>query len=116
VLGNWVELFANVGMEIDANDVGRSAFRWALGRTISVVERLAVPIVFLGRHELNAPADPIRVPFFFQIERSDAVDASVGLRWRFLDTALLSANALVPVNRSGLRANVVPTVNLKWRF
>jgi hypothetical protein len=116
VFANRVELLANVGMDLDANDVGRSAVRWALGGTISVVERLALPIVFLGRHELSAPADPIRVPFFFQIERSDAVDASVGLRWRFLETALLSANALVPLNRSGLRANVVPTVNVEWRF
>jgi hypothetical protein len=106
LFGNRVELLANAGMELDANDVARSA----------VVERLAVPIVFLGRHELSAPADPIRVPFFFQIERSDAVDASVGIRWRFLETALLSANALVPLNRSGLRANVVPTVNVEWRF
>jgi len=117
VLGDRVELFANAGMELDANDVGRSAVRWVLGGTISLLaERLAMPIVFLGRHEIGAPAEPIRVPFFFQIERSDAVDASVGLRWRFLETALLSANALVPMNRSGLRANVVPTVNVEWRF
>src|SRR5262245_19044354 len=116
VLGNRIELFANAGMELDASDVGRSAVRWAHGGTISVVDWLAVPLAFLGRHELNSPADPIRVPFSFQIERSDAVDASVGLRWRFLETALLSANALVPPNRSGLRANVVPTVNVEWRF
>jgi hypothetical protein len=44
------------------------------------------------------------------------VDASVGLRWRFAESALLSANALVPLNRDGLRANVVPTVNVEWRF
>ena len=117
VLGNRVELLANVGMELDASDVDRSAVRWALGGTISIVERLAAPIVFLGRHELSAPADPIPVPFFFQIERSDAVDASVGLRWHFVEAALLSANALVPLTRSsGLRADVVPTVSVEWRF
>ena len=116
VLANRVELLANAGMDLDAGDVSRSAVRWVLGGTISVVERLAVPIVFLGRHELGAPADPIRLPFFFQIERSDAVDASVGIRWRFVESALLSANALVPLNREGLRPNVVPTVNVEWRF
>ena len=118
VFGNRVELFANLGMELDTSDVGRSAVRWALGGTVSLLpERLAMPIVFLGRDEIGAPADPIPVPFFFQIERSDAVDASVGLRWRFSETALLSANALVPMNRSsGLRAKVVPTVNVEWRF
>jgi hypothetical protein len=56
------------------------------------------------------------MPFFFRIERSDAVDASVGLRWRLAETALLSANALVPLNRSGLRADVVSTVSVEWRF
>ncbi|MGH7895422.1 MAG: transporter, partial [Candidatus Binatia bacterium] len=89
VLGKRAELLANLAMELDAGDVSRSAVRWALGGTISVVENLAVPIVFLGRHELGAPADPIPVPFFFQIERSDAVDASVGLRWCFVETAVL---------------------------
>ena len=80
------------------------------------VELLAVPIVFLGRHEHGAPAETIRMPFFFRIERSDAVDASMGLRWRLAETALLSANALVPLNRSGLRADVVSTVSVEWRF
>ena len=40
------------------------------------VEQVAVPIVFLGRDELGAPAEPIANPFFFQIERSDIFDAS----------------------------------------
>ena len=113
---NRVELFANVGMDLDCDDVGRSAVQWTLGGTIALVEGLAAPIVFLGRDELGAPADPIRVPFFFQIERSDTVDAWVGLRWSFVESALLSANVLVPLNRQGLRADVVPTVAFEWRY
>jgi hypothetical protein len=116
VFAHRVELLANLGLELDAGDVSRSAVRWALGGTILLTDRLAVPIVFLGRHELGAPADPIRLPFFFQIERSDAVDASVGLRWSFLETAFLSANALVPLNSDGLRPDVVPTVSVEWRY
>ena len=115
VLADRIELLANVGMEVDAGDVGRSAGRWALGGTISLMDHLAAPLVFLGRHEVGAPADPIRTPFFFQIHRSDAVDASVGLRWSLAETALLSANALIPLTRDGLRADVVPTVNIEWR-
>ena len=80
-----------VRMDYDTADVGRSAVRWALGGTIAV-------------------------PFFFQIERSDTVDASVGLRWSFSETGLLSVNALVPLNRAGLRPDVVPTVGVEWRY
>jgi hypothetical protein len=116
LLADRIELLANVAMEFDCGDVGRSAVLWALGGTVSIMDHLAAPIVFLGRHELGAPADPIRVPFFFQIHRSDTVDASVGLRWSFAETALLSANALVPLTRDGLQADVVPTVNVEWRY
>jgi hypothetical protein len=116
IFANRVEMLANVAMELNADDVSRSAVRWVLGGTILLMDKLAVPIAFLGRHELAAPTQPIGVPFFFQIERSDAVDASVGLRWSFLETALLSANALVPLNDDGLRPDVVPTVSVEWRF
>lgn len=116
VFGNRLELLANAGMDLDAEDVGRSVVRWAIGGTVMPLEQVAVPIVFLGRHELSAPADPIPLPFFFQIERSDAFDASVGIRWRFAKAGVLSANALVPLNRAGLRADVIPTVEIEYSF
>ena len=101
---------------MDAADVGRSVVQWAIGGTLMPIEQVAVPIVFLGRDELAAPSAPIADPFFFQIERSDTFDASVGVRWRFTDTAVLSANALVPLNRQGLQADVIPTVEVEWTF
>jgi hypothetical protein len=116
VFGNRLELLANAGMDLDADDVSRSVVRWALGGIVMPLEQLAVPIVFLGRHELSAPADPIPLTFFFQIERSDVFDASVGIRWQFAKTAVLSANALVPLNRAGLRADVIPTVEIEYSF
>jgi len=111
-----IELFADAGMEVVADDVARSVARWALGGTVTLLDRLALPVAFLGRHELAAPTERIALPFFFQIERSDAVDASVGLRWQLAPTAVLSANALVPVNRDGLRADVVPTLEVEYVF
>jgi len=71
------------------------------GRTLMPVEQVAVPIVFLGRDERGAPAEPIANPFFFQIERSNTVDASVGVHWRFAETAVVPASALVPINHQG---------------
>lgn len=116
VFGAWLELLANVGIAVDADDVGRSVVQWAVGGTVMPIEQVAVPIVFLGRDELGAPTEPIANPFFFQIERSDIFDASVGVRWRFADAAVVSANALVPLNRQGLRADVIPTLEIECAF
>jgi hypothetical protein len=116
VFGTWLELFGNAGIALDAEDVGRSVVQWAIGGTVMPIEQVAVPIVFLGRDELAAPADAIANPFFFQIERSDTVDASVGIRWQFADNAVVSANALVPLNRQGLRADVIPTFEVDCTF
>jgi hypothetical protein len=115
-VGKRIELLANAAADLDAEDVDRSALRWAVGGTIALIEPVVVPIVFFGRHELAAPAERIRLPFFFQIHRSDAFDASVGLRWRFRGAAVLSANALVPLNDEGLRAAVVPTIGFEHAF
>src|SRR5262249_18147866 len=71
MFGRRLELLANAGIDLDANDIARSVVRWALGGTFMLGERVTVPLVFLGRHELAAPADPIALPFFFQIEQSD---------------------------------------------
>ncbi len=111
-----VELLANAGVDFDANDVDRSILRWAAGGTAAVAEPLTAAIVFLGRHELAAQSDRIRVPFFTQIERNDLFDFSAGLRWRFTAAGVISLNALIPLNRQGLRADVIPTAELEFTF
>jgi len=116
VLADRLELFANAGIDLNADAVERSVVRWAIGGTVRVIEQVAVPVVVLGRDELSAPAAAIPVPFFFQIERSDSFDASVGIRWRIARRAALSANAIVPLERGGLRADVIPTVQLEYAF
>jgi hypothetical protein len=117
VFGTWLEVLANVGIALDAEHVGRSGVQWAIGGTVIPVEQVAVPIVFLGRDETRlAQAEPIANPFLFQIERGDLFDASIGIRWRFAQSAVLSANALVPLNRQGLRADVIPTAEVEYTF
>jgi hypothetical protein len=116
LLRGRLELLANAGMDLHTDDVDRSVVRWAAGGTVMLLDRLGMPVVFLGAHELDAPADPIELPFFFQIERSDRYDASVGLRWRFGEAGVVSANALVPLNCEGLRVDVIPTVGVEYNF
>jgi hypothetical protein len=114
--GERVELLANLGADLDTDDVDRSSIRWVLGGTVSLVEPVTAAVTFLGRHELEAQTDPIRVPFFFQVERNDLYDAAVGLRWRFASRGVLSANVQLPLNREGVRADAIPTVELEYAF
>jgi outer membrane putative beta-barrel porin/alpha-amylase len=115
-LGQRVELLANAGADLDAEDVDRTVLRWAIGGTATIVGPLAAAVVFLGRQELARQTDPIPLPFFFQIERNQIYDASVGLRWRFAESGILSLNGLFPLNQDGLRADVTPTVELGYVF
>jgi outer membrane putative beta-barrel porin/alpha-amylase len=116
VFADRVEPLVNVGVDIDADDVDRSVFQWAAGATARVYGPLTAVAVFLGATQFNPPADAIQQPFFFQIERADIFDVSLGLRLLFADSGVISAGALVPLNNSGLRADVIPTVEVEYAF
>jgi len=110
------EPLLNVGVDINANNVDRSIVRWAVGTTAQLVGPLSGAAVFLGRHEISAQSQKITAPFFFQIERNDVYDASIGLRLLFAESGVISANAVLPLNRDGLRADVIPTVEVEYAF
>jgi hypothetical protein len=55
-------------------------------------------------------------PFFFQIERNNLYDASIGFRYLFLESGVVSANFLVPLNDQGVRADFIPTVEVEYTF
>ena len=116
VFADRFEPFLNAGVDYNTNDVSRSIVRWALGGTVQIVDALSASLVFLGRHELAAQADPIKTPFFFQIERNDQYDASVGGRWQFADSGFIGLNAIVPLNDAGFRPDVVPTLEVEYSF
>jgi hypothetical protein len=111
-----VEPLLNLGVDFDADDVDRSVMRWAIGATGQVLDALSVSAVFLGRHELAAQSDPIETPFFFQVERNDQYDVSVGARYHFADAGLVGVAAIVPLNEQGLRPDVIPILSLEYAF
>ncbi len=113
-IGDRVEPFLNLGTDIDVEDPGRSIVRWAAGATGRITDALALSTAFLGRHELGLQADRIRFPFFFQIRRNDIIDASIGLRFRFAERGFVGLSALLPVNRDGLRAEVIPIAEVQY--
>src|SRR5438445_2367425 len=110
------EPLVNVDIDLNTNDVSRSVVGWAAGGTAQVLNRLSVSAVFLGRHELAPLTEPLTTPFFFQIERNDQYAASVGCRWRFAASGVVTANGLVPLHDQGLRAAVIPTLELEYAF
>jgi hypothetical protein len=116
IFAGRVEPFLNAGIDCNAGDVDRSVVRWAAGATGEIAGGLNAAVTFLGRNELGAQTDPIPLPFFFQIERDDIYDVSLGFRWRFAESGIVSANVIVPLNREGLRADAVPAFNVEYAF
>ena len=116
VFASRFEPLLNVGLDFVVDDVDRSAFQWAVGGMVQIVDPLTAAIVFLGRNEFARQADAIETPFFFQIERNDIYDASVGLRYQFAEAGTVSLNAIVPMNDDGLRPDVVPTFQIEYAF
>lgn len=116
VIAERFEPLLNLGVNINANDVGRSSFRWAVGGTGLVYGPITAAAVFLGNNEFSAQTDPISAPFFFQINRNDYYNFSFGLRCLFAETGVISANVIVPLNRDGLRADYIPTIQAEYAF
>lgn len=116
VIAERFEPLLNLGVNINADDVDRSSFRWAVGGTAMVYGPLTAAAVFLGTNEFNAQTDPISVPFFFQINRNDYYDFSFGVRCLFAESGVISANVIVPLNRDGLRADYIPTIQAEYAF
>ena len=116
VIAERFEPLLDLGVNLNADDVDRSSFRWAVGSTATVYGPLTAAAVLLGRNEFNAQTDPISVPFFFQINRNDYYDFSFGLRCLFAESGVISANVIVPLNRDGLRADYIPTLQAEYAF
>jgi len=116
VIAERFQPLLNLSVDVNADNVDRSVFRWAVGTTAQIIGPLTGAVVFLGRNEFSAQTDAIAAPFFLQIERNDFYDASIGFRYLFGDSGVISANAIVPLNRDGFRADVIPTVEVEYAF
>jgi hypothetical protein len=116
VIADRFEPLLDLIADLNANDISRSSFRWAVGSTAQVYGPVTAAAVFLGRNEFNPQADQIEAPFFFQINRNDYYDFSFGLRCLFGESGVVSANVIVPLNRDGLRADYIPTIQAEYAF
>jgi hypothetical protein len=135
---------ANLGIEVNADDLQRTRGRYGLGVSIAPVERFAILLDLFGSSAFvdddfsvnaargpgvvesssfldrfaNGPGTPIpggvRTDQF--IPRTDIVDVSVGVKANLFSTFTAFAAAIVPVVKGGLRAPVVPTGGVQYTF
>jgi len=131
--GVGLQAYANGGVELNADDIERSAGRFGLGLDCAVKERFTAAVAVLGRE----PFQGIAPPGFFDVARVDpttgrrftapvlglerdrasAYDLSLGGRvdlWH--DTVFGFANVILPLNRDGFRSDVIPLVGIEAAF
>lgn len=87
----------------DGDDVSQAI--WIAGTDVRVVDRVLLAIDFLGFHDDNR--DGIN---------DDVFQSAVGLKVNLIRSAVASASFQFPLNRDGLRADVIYTGQLEWTF
>ena len=93
----------NLGYKFDLNDTGKSAIEYVAGFDYGRENYTVAVDVFGSRQKAHGIGDNI-------------INGSLGIKWRPASEYVLSANALVPLNNSGLRSNIITTVALERSF
>lgn len=94
----------NTGFEFNFNDSERHSFEYAAGFDIGV-KNVSFAADVIGSHKLEKVAIG-----------QDIVNASVGLKWNPWKQLLLLGNVQVPLNRQGLRSDVITTLGVEYTF
>jgi len=87
----------------DGKDVSQAI--WIAGTDIRLVDRLILAVDFLGFHDDKR--DDIN---------DDVLQSAVGFKANPLGSLVVSANFQFPLNRDGLRADVIYTGQIEWTF
>jgi hypothetical protein len=99
-----IEPHVNLSFVLNANKFDRSQVRYSLGADVRLLDWLTLNNDFLGRSDITQP-DRIDHPAFVQIERSDVLTFSTGLKVAPLRRSAVFFNALLPLNNDGVRAD-----------
>lgn len=93
--------FVNVGYQVDASQIDRlSSFDYVGGFDVGT-RRVSLSWEVLGSRYHDGV---------------DRVDTSVGLRWNFWKTFVVSGNVILPLNDAGLRSDVITTLGIEATF
>ena len=126
-----LEPHANLGVDLNANDVDQSQLRYGIGADIDATKRLGFSLAFLGRTEFSRSAPRSDTLFLHSVNgtnqlqpllgldfgRKDFFDLSFGARavvWRDI---MLFVNGIYALNNEGLRNDtIIPTVGFEGTF
>jgi hypothetical protein len=123
-----VQGYLNAGLDLTPEDTSRGEGRYGVGVDIMLATRVTLSVAFLAREPFarlvppgtmnvpraNGPPSPI---FGLSPGHPSYYDVSVGGRvnlWR--DTVFLIGNVVVPANRDGVRASVIPLIGIEATF
>ena len=123
-----VQGYLNAGLDLTPEDSSRGEGRYGVGIDVMLATRVTLSVAFLAREPfarlvppgtMDVPrADGTRSPIFgLSPGHPSYYDVSVGGRvnlWR--DTVFLIGNVVVPANRDGVRASVIPLIGIEATF
>ena len=94
----------NAGYEFNLDRSDQNSVEYALGFDVGF-KRWTVAGEFLGSHELNGDGIGDHI-----------LTASVGAKWNPWKQFLLAANVQLPLNKSGLRSDLITTFSVEYSF
>jgi len=118
-------------------DNDRDEIEGILGYDQKIAEWFTLAIDFLGRYQLGNPIADMQFPSSVNTKRvvgsttyintisltnlpnyknDNTIDAAFGFKFEVKESLLLMTNVFVPLNHTGLRADIVPTVGMEFGF
>jgi hypothetical protein len=132
VLWDRVEPALNLGIDYNADDVSRSAARYAFGVDVDVTRWCNLNFAYLGRSQFDRSSSDTENTNFQHLRggqlvsepllgldfgRTDTSDLSFGVRFVVWSNVMLYANGIYAINDSGLRNDtIIPSGGVEATF
>ncbi len=118
-------------------DLDRDEFEFIAGYDQKISGWLTLAIDVVGRFDLGDPIEGMQFPTSVDIKRTvgsteyvntvsltnlpnydhdNTIDAAFGFKLKLKEALLVMSNIFVPLNHTGLRADIIPTMGLEFSF
>ena len=109
------EIHANLGVDVNSDDLERSRARYALGFSLRVLNSLSFLVDLVGSSALSDDHFVARgVPG--TVSRTDVVDVATGIKLGAGDRLVANLGVIVPLTDDGLRGAAVPFAGFEVTF
>ncbi len=114
--GSWFGFspHVNVGVELGTTEGVTNDLVYAVGVDYTLFGRVTLVADLLGRHAFSQ--DRLRLPLSGEKADPDTLTGSFGLKANPFGTLIVFLNFLVPLNDTGLRDDIQPTIGVEWSF